>query len=64
MQVIAGKFHNLFADFAMADTLDYLQLAAQLDYVEETLTSIRNELPPVLRDSSMYSLHCLPAECS
>ena len=55
MQNLGSKSHNLFADFAMADTLDYLQLSAQLDYVEEAMMHIRNELPPVLRDSGTYN---------
>jgi hypothetical protein len=41
------RIHKLFADYASPDTMDVLQLTAQLDHPEESFSGLKTKL---LRD--------------
>jgi hypothetical protein len=51
MQDASFRFHTLFADFAMSENIDALQLSAQLDYADASLRKIKADLPQILQQS-------------
>jgi hypothetical protein len=61
MQYLALRYHTLFSEYAGAEVIDPLQIAAQLDDAEIMIAQVRQELPPVLRQSGEQQ-HALVVE--
>ena len=60
MQNVAVKYHAMFIDTLSVDGIDFLELSAQVDYVEMAMLNIKNELPSILWESGTPLLCTTP----